>query len=236
MSVFGRLFTWGKSEANAVIDKLEDPVKMSEQGIIDLKKDLENSLRGLAEIKAEAIRNKRECEEKKNVAADYEKKAMLLLSRAQKGELAQADADRLAGEALNKKENLMKEITVLAQNEVKHNTLTNKLEGDIVRLKQEIDKWSTELTTLKARAKIATASKKINEQMAKIDSGGTVTMLEKMKTRVEQDEALAQSYGDIASKATSVDDEINKALEGSTTSASTSESLKALKDKMGINK
>ncbi|MBF0361366.1 MAG: PspA/IM30 family protein [Oligoflexia bacterium] len=233
MSILNRFFMWGKSEANAALDKLEDPVKMSEQGLAELKKNLDESVRGLAEIKADAIRNKRECEEKKATASDYEKKAMLLLSKGQKGDLAQGEADRLAAEALNKKEAIMKEITVLAQNEVKHTTMITKLEGDISRLKQEIDKWTTELNTLKSRAKIATASKKINQQMAKIDSTGTVAMLEKMKSRVEQEEALAESYGDIASKTTSVDDEINKALQG-TSSASTSESLKALKDKMGI--
>ena len=39
MSIFQRLFSVGKSEVNAAIDKFEDPIRMTEQGIRDLKKD-----------------------------------------------------------------------------------------------------------------------------------------------------------------------------------------------------
>jgi phage shock protein A len=41
MGIFSRLFNVGKAEAHAAIDKLEDPIKMTEQGIRDLKKDLD---------------------------------------------------------------------------------------------------------------------------------------------------------------------------------------------------
>ena len=40
MGLFNRLFRWGKSEAHTIVDKLEDPVKMTEQGIRDLQKRL----------------------------------------------------------------------------------------------------------------------------------------------------------------------------------------------------
>lgn len=54
-----RLFRIGIAEANSAIDKLEDPVKMTEQGIKDLKSDLNKSLQALAEVKASAIRSKK---------------------------------------------------------------------------------------------------------------------------------------------------------------------------------
>ena len=58
-------------------------------------------------------------------------------------------------------------------------------------------------------------------------------MLEKMKAKVEDDEALAIAYGEMASADKSVDDEITAALEtGETTTASAS--LLELKKKMGI--
>ncbi len=41
MGIFGRIFNVGKAEAHAIVDKLEDPIKMTEQGIRDLKKDLD---------------------------------------------------------------------------------------------------------------------------------------------------------------------------------------------------
>jgi phage shock protein A len=69
--------------------------------------------------------------------------------------------------------------------------------------------------------------------MAKVDSSGTISMLEKMKAKVEEDESLAQSYGELASADKSIDDELTAALGSGKTSAA-SDSLSALKSKMGI--
>ena len=102
-NVFKRLFKFGQSEAHSALDRFEDPIKMTEQGIRDLKKDLENSLKSLAEVKALTIRSRRESAEKKEIAADYEKKAMLLLKKGQNGDLDSAEAERLATEALDRK-------------------------------------------------------------------------------------------------------------------------------------
>ena len=41
MNLFKRLFKLGQSEAHSAMDKLEDPIKMTEQGIRDMKKDLD---------------------------------------------------------------------------------------------------------------------------------------------------------------------------------------------------
>ena len=58
-------------------------------------------------------------------------------------------------------------------------------------------------------------------------------MLEKMKARVEEDEALAQAYGEIATPDRTVNEEINSALNsGKNTSASAN--LEELKKKMGM--
>ncbi len=38
MSLFKRLFRVSQAEAHAIVDKFEDPIKMTEQGIRDLKK------------------------------------------------------------------------------------------------------------------------------------------------------------------------------------------------------
>ena len=47
MNIFKRLFKIGQAEANSAVDKLEDPIKMTEQGIRDLKKDLSAALQAI---------------------------------------------------------------------------------------------------------------------------------------------------------------------------------------------
>ena len=235
MGLFTRLFRWGKSEAHSVVDNLEDPVKMTEQGIRDLRKDLDESLKSLAEVKALAIRAKREANEKKQIATDYEKKAMLLLTKGKSGELDSSEADRLAAEALQKKEQIATQALTIVKNQNSHEVMIQKLDSTVKSLRSQINSWETELETLKARAKVASATKKLNKQLAQTDSSGTIAMLEKMKDRVAEEEALAESYGEIAAEATSVDDEINKALAGgSNATTSASDSLAELKEKMGM--
>lgn len=107
------------------------------------------------------------------------------------------------------------------------------MESNVQTIKQNISKWENELKILRSRVKVADATKSLNKQMAQIDSNGTVALLERMKEKVAQEEALAEAYGDIANNSKSVDDEIDKAINVSQTKA-TSE-LEKLKEQMGIS-
>jgi phage shock protein A len=66
--------------------------------------------------------------------------------------------------------------------------------------------------------------------MAELDNTGTVSMLERMKEKVEQEEALAEAYGDIAKKPNSIDEEINLITKDSKTSSE--DALKKLKEQL----
>ena len=232
MSILKRLFKIGQSEAHAALDNLEDPIRMAEQGIRDLKKDLTESLQGLAGVKAQAIRAKREETRLRESAEDYERKAVMLIHRAETGQMEAADADRLAGEALQRRDQMMERLASTTVEVDNFERMTGKLDNNIQNLKSQVAKWENELSTLKARAQVGRATRKLNEQLAKVDSGGTIAMLEKMKEKVHEEEALAEAYGEIAGAPGSVDDEINAALEGPSQSAS----LADLKLRMGLDK
>ena len=231
--IFQRLFKTGEAEAHALIDKLEDPIRMSEQAIRDLKKDLHESLQSLAEVKSISIRMGKDAEDAKRLAQDYERKAMLLLQRAQSGEMEESDADRLAGEALTRKEEAANRALSGAQTATSQQEMVSKIQSNVNDLKSKISSYENDLLTLKARAKTANATRKINQRLANVDSRGTVALLERMKEKVSEEEALAEAYGDMGDAATSVDDEINKAL-ASGSSVKTQDSLAELKAKMGM--
>ena len=235
MNIFKRLFKMGEAEAHSAIDKLENPIKLTEQGIRDLKKDLDKSLHALAEVKAMAIRSKNDVQTYSNKAKDYEQKAMLLLKRAQNGDIDAGDADRLASEALVKKEENVEQAARSKAEQEKFEASVTQLDQNVKKIRSTISKYENELKTLKARVKVSAATKNLNKQMAQIDSSSTVAMLERMKDKVAQDEALAESYGEIANESKSVDDEIDKALAGGTAEAKASDDLAALKAKLGMS-
>jgi len=233
MNIFQRLFKVGQSEAHSVLNKLEDPIKLTEQGIRDLKRDLQAAMSGLAEVKGVAIRLAKEGDDAKRQAGEYERKAMLLLQSFQQGQLDQAQAERLATEALAKKETASERATRLLKDAEQQQRMGTQLQDKIGQLKSTISTYENELITLRARARTAASTKKINQQLAQVDSSSTIAMLERMKQKVEEDEALAEAYGEVANVDTSIDSEIDRALAGAQTT-SAQDKLAELKAKMGL--
>jgi phage shock protein A len=227
MNIFKRLFKIGEAEAHSAIEKMEDPIKLTEQGIRDLKADLAKSIEALAQVKAITIRSRNDEKKYTDMARDYEQKAIAILK---KEDINDTDKDRLAEQALLKKE----ENAANAQNAKAEYEKTSKsvqeIEAKINKLKSTISQWENELRTLKSRVKVSKAQTNLNKQMAQIDSNSTVSMLERMRDKVAQEEAKAEAYGEIAESNTSIEEEINKAAD--TTSTKASDQLAALKKKL----
>ncbi len=230
MGIFKRLFKIGQAEAHSQVDKLEDPVKMTEQGIRDMKTQLNKSIEALAQVKALAIRTKNEANSYKGQAETFENKAIALVKRAQSGALDQSEADRLASSALEKKGQSLSNYKQAMTNFQKYDAQVQKLETSIKQLKTNISKWENEAKMLKARAKVAVATKNVNKQLAGIDSSSTVAMLERMKEKIDQQEALAESYGELAVENKSLEDEIDSVLDETSTEGT--DALAALKAKL----
>jgi phage shock protein A len=233
MNIFQRIFKVGQSEAHSLVDRLEDPIKLTEQGIRDLKRDLQAAMSGLAEVKGVAIRLGKEAEDASRQSGEYERKAMLLLQSFKDGKMDQAQAERLATDALVRKDSAGERATRLFKEAEQQQRMATQLQEKINQLKSAISTYENELVTLRARARTAESTKKINQQLARVDSSSTIAMLERMKQKVEETEALAQAYGEVADVETSVDAEINRALAGAQTSGA-QDKLRELKEKMGI--
>ncbi|MFN3405326.1 MAG: PspA/IM30 family protein [Cytophagaceae bacterium] len=229
---FRRLFKIGEAEAHAALDKLENPINMIEQGIRDLREDLNKGLKSLAEIKALAIKAENEQKEKLKIAGEYEHKALLLLQKAQAGNLEATEADRLAAEALMKKHTTEQHVQSLQLSTRQYNEMASKIDSNNKMLKSKIEGYESELGSLKARVKVARSTKDFNQKLAGLDANNTLRMLEKMKDKIRQEEALAESYASIADNNKSIDEQINKALEGSMVHPAVTDSLAQLKAKL----
>jgi phage shock protein A len=232
-SIFRRMFKVAESNAHAAMDNLEDPIKMTEQGIRDLKTNLQAAMVSLAQVKSLAIRLKKESADHKKRAADYERKAMLLLKRMEAGEMDAAEAERLATSALEKKEEAVQQGARLSTDHQSQQQMADQLQAKVEDLKRQIATYENEAITLKARARTASSMRKINQQLAGADASGTVAMLEKMKHKVQEEESLAEAYDQLADIGGTIDDDIDKALEAPSSSAA-SDSLAELKKKMGM--
>lgn len=232
MNIFKRLMRIGQAEIYSSVDKMEDPIRMTEQCLCEMRDDLSRALESLAQIKAAAIRNKNEKIKKEGAAQDYENKAVLLMTKAQKEGLDIEQAERLAREALILKENLLKESDELGILQETHEKAADDVQKNIEIMRFNITKWENELRTLKSRVIVSKATKEVNKQLAQIDSNSTISMLERMKEKVEEEEALVKAYGNIAKKAKSIDDEINKVV--GSENGKVNQDLDEIKKKLGM--
>ena len=232
MGVFQRIFKTAQSQVHSLVDQMEDPIKTTEQAIRDLKKDLHGAMQSLAQVKAIAIRLKKDSDDQKKSAQDHERKAMLLLQKMESGDLAQDEAEHLATELLSKKEDEVRRAATLLEDHKQQQKMADQLQVKVEKLKQTITRYDNELVTLRARARTAKSMRKINQQLSSVDSSGTIATLERMKDKVMEEESLAQAYGEMSNSSSDLDDQIEKALAPS--AAQGSESLAQLKKKMGI--
>lgn len=213
MNFFKRLFNIGKSEAHAIADKMENPIKMINHGIKDLKKDLESCLESYAQVKGIVLRTEKEMVTSEKDALEWDKKARNLLVQAQAGKIDQKQADRLASEALSRKKHSEKEFHEAKKAYENQKTNADQLVENINKLKSKIQGYESELLTLKARSKTADATAKINKQMAGIDSNNTIGMIECMRDKIEEVETLSITYAEIGNLSQSLENEISETLD-----------------------
>ncbi|MGF1533901.1 MAG: PspA/IM30 family protein [Bernardetiaceae bacterium] len=207
-----RLLKIGEAHVHQKLDQMEDPIRITEQNVAALKKDLHEGARGLSEIRAAAIRAKRENERARRIADNYEQKAILLLKKAYQGEIPQEQADRLAKQALMQKESMYQQLQNGEQEIQKYESLVQEMDMRVQQIRSQVIKYENELRTLKARSKISKATQNLHESLSRFDASGMHTMLDKIKDQVSEQEAIADSYEEVSRQMRDPDYEVNQAL------------------------
>jgi len=232
MNIFKRLFRIGQAEIHAAVDKMEDPVKMTEQGLRELRKDLAEATEAYARVKALAIRTENEQQVCQKESLSYAEKAILIMQKAQAGQVEIGKAEELAREALSLRRKYYAESEELGAQVITLQQSSHDMLKNTEILQENLEKWEKELRTLKARVKVSKATEQVNKQLAQLDNNGTIAMLERMKAKVEDQEALSKAYGEIARDKNNLKDELNSILKDDTLSIE--KDLKAIKEKLGI--
>jgi len=196
MGLFDRLARIMKAEIHHKLDKMEDPVRMIEQGIRELKAELERALKAYASLKANKFQLELELQsvrKKKKIHIENAKKYLEMAEREEN----QAYTVKANEEAQQAERYRQMEENLKAQLEQLESNIAN-LKGKIEVMKRKIREYETELRSLKARSATARAMKKVNQQLAQIDTSSTVSLIEEMKKKVEEQEALAEAYGELS--------------------------------------
>jgi phage shock protein A len=206
---------------------------MTEQGLRELRKELADATEAYAKVKALAIRTENDQLQCQKESLNYAEKAILIMQKAQVGQVDLIKAEELAREALSLRRKFWAESEELSNQVVSLQQSSREMLRNTDILKENMEKWEKELRTLKARVKVSKATEQVNKQLAQLDTNGTIAMLERMKNKVEDQEALAKAYGEIAGAKSNLKDELNDLVKDD--SFSIEKDLQAIKEKLGIN-
>jgi len=231
MGLFERIFRIGKSEANAVVDKLEDPIKMADQVLRELKDNYQQAIVGESEVKAAALQHRAEEQKARAKADEWEKKANDLLDLVEEGKLDAEKGNSLAITAAESHDQATKQANEYAAMAQKEEQALAVMETAIQQLKDKIAEAENRTNLLKSRAKTAQVSESINKTLSSVDTDGLMGTLDRMDAKVTAQEFRSQAYAEVRDTTLSSEQEINKILGTSSSSA-----LDAIKAKRNANK
>ena len=225
MGIISRFTEIMKSNINAQLDKCEDPAKMIDQTLRELKEnfaEVKKETAGVMAAEKEADRAVQECEEqirKYNLAAENalkannEEDARTILSRKQ------SFVDNLV--------NLKKTQAVAKENSDTMSQMYNKLANDIQMLE-----------TKRNGIKATVAAAKTQEKMNKISSGSKRSMasletFDRMEDKANRMLDSAMAEAELSADMDAGNDLVNKYVSGES-SSTVDDELAAMKAKLGL--
>lgn len=223
MGLFQRISTLFKSEANAAIDKMEDPEKMLNQSIRDMQEQLNQAKAQVAESIAYEKRLKMQYDKAVEKAKEWEGNAMFAVNQGR---------DDLATQALERQAEAQKEADGFYKQWQQQKAGCDKIKEKLKNMNNKIEEAKRKKSLLIAQAKRAEASKTIHETLNSMNDGAAFSTFDRMAEKVEAMEAQAQASEELAVDYAS-GDSLEDELENLKPATANNDALAALKAKMG---
>jgi phage shock protein A len=226
MGLFDRLSALLKSNINDLISRAEEPEKMLNQIIADMRGQLVKAKQQVAGAIADEKRLRDQADGELKQAQDWERRAVLAV---------QEGRDDLAKQALIRHGEHMTHAQQLETTWESHRLETEKLKNSLRDLNDKIEEAKRKKNLLIARQRRAQAQKRIAETMSAMSEKSAFEAFARMEEKIISSEKQIQASAEI-------DEEFSgdrlandfKRLEKSSTSTSVDQQLLALKQKMGV--
>ena len=226
MGLLDRLSSLLKSNINDLISKAEDPEKMLNQILVDMKTQLVKAKQQVASAIADEKRLRDQVDQEYRQAQDWEKRAMLAI---------QEGRDDLAKQALVRHGEHLGHGTTLEQTWEAHRNETEKLKNSLRDLNDKIEEAKRKKNLLIARQRRAQAQQRIAETMSSMSENSAFEAFSRMEDKIVSTEKRIQASAEIDEEFTG--DKLAsdfKRLEKSAGAIGVDQQLLALKQKMGM--
>ena len=226
MGIFDRIATLFKSNINDLISRAENPEKMLDQIVVDMRNQLAKAKQQVASAIADEKRLKDQVENEYKNAADWENKAMLAVKEGR---------DDLAKQALVRHTETLGRANELERTWQSQQATVEKIKNSLRDLNDKIEEAKRKKNLLLARQRQAQAQQRIAETMSGMSEKSAFEAFARMEEKIEQNERMIKASSEI-------DEEFSgdklvsdfKKLENVAGSANADQQLAALKEKMGL--
>lgn len=182
MGIFERFSTIMKANINDLLDKAEDPEKMVDQALVDMREDLADVKKNTAKVMAEEKRVKAQLDECIQDITKYESAAKTALLAGNEADAKTLIAQKQSCET--KKVGLEEAYNAAKANATKMRQMHDKLVADI----QDLD---NKKAAIKAKVSVAKAQQSVADAMGTVNSEGSISAFERMSDKA--DRMLAES-------------------------------------------
>ena len=223
MGIFSRISTLLKANINDLISKAEDPEKILNQLILDMKEQLIEAKKQVAVAIADEKRLKKQLDNELGMAREWEKKAMMAV---------RAGRDDLASEALQRKgehDNLAAEYKAHWEAQ---KAAADKLRNSLRALNNKIEEAKRKKNLLIARQKRIEAQKTIANTMSGINDTSAFDTFNRMEEKISQEEAEVEALAEMEEGFN--DDALTSKFDDLESDFGANAELQALKAKMGM--
>lgn len=179
MGIFQKLSTVFKSNINDLIARAENPEKMLNQIILDMRDQLAKAKREVAAAIADERKLRQQLDEEIKQAREWEQRAMLAVKEGR---------DDLAKQALLRQQEAAQRAAALEQTWAAQSAETEKLKNSLRQLNDKIEEAKRKRNLLIAKQRRAQAQKRIHETMAGLSDTSAFEAFNRMAEKIEEQE------------------------------------------------
>jgi len=226
MGIFSKLSTVIKSNINDLISRAENPEKMLNQIILDMRDQLAKAKREVAAAIADERKLKSQLDSEVKQARDWQHRAMLAVKEGR---------DDLAKQALIRQKEHTDRAQVLQSTWESQAAETEKLKSSLRQLNDKIEEAKRKRNLLIAKQKRAQAQRRIHETMSGLSDTSAFEAFNRMADKIEEEErrSIAQAEVTEALAGDTLESEFLR-LEAGPGGADVEGQLLALKAEMGL--
>ncbi|MEJ2540986.1 MAG: PspA/IM30 family protein [Gemmatimonadota bacterium] len=226
MGIFTKLSTLIKSNINDLINRAENPEKMLNQIILDMRDQLAKAKREVAAAIADERKLRSQLEDEVKQAKEWEQRAMLAVNEGR---------DDLAKQALVRHEEHTQRAKALDQTWRAQAQETEKLKASLRQLNDKIDEAKRKRNLLIAKQKRAQAQKRIHETMSGLSDTSAFEAFNRMAEKIEESERRSVAAAEVneALVGDTLETEFTR-LEAGSGAVGMDDRLLALKQQMGL--